>query len=113
MDAFALDPGETERGSWTVNYKPPWGGRYTGKLLVTDRRLLYDARFDTSVAGTLAGLIETGGGSEGHLVIPRERITGSALAGRSKVVVTLDDGSEHRFDYGIMSAKKIAAAIGA
>ena len=35
----------------------------------------------------------------------------SGLDGRSKVLVTLDDASEHRFDYGIMSAKKIAAAI--
>ena len=40
MGTFEYEPGEQELGSWTVNYKPPWGGRYTGKLFVTDRRLL-------------------------------------------------------------------------
>ena len=51
MGAFTFEPDEEELGSWTVNYKPPWGGRYTGKLFVTDRRLLYDAKFDTSAMG--------------------------------------------------------------
>ena len=111
MGAFTYEPGEQELGSWTVNYKPPWGGRYTGKLFVTDRRLLYDAKFDTSITGVAADLILVTLGSEGHLVIPKDRIKESFLDGRSKVMVVLDDGSEHRFDYGIMSAKKIAAAI--
>jgi hypothetical protein len=35
------------------------------------------------------------------------------MKGRSKVNVTLEDGSEHIFDYGVMSAKKAAAAISA
>jgi hypothetical protein len=56
-------------------------------------------------------LIDTSMGSEGHLVIPRERISDVSMKGRSKVKVTLDDGSVQQFDYGIMSAKKIAAAI--
>ena len=112
MGGFEYEPGEQELGSWTVNYRPPWGGRYTGKLFVTDRRLLYDAKFDTSVRGVLIDLIDTSLGSEGHLVIPRGRITASELRGRSKVAVTLDDVGEHQFDYGVMSAKKLAAAIG-
>jgi hypothetical protein len=113
MADFQLEAGEQEQGSWTVNYRPPWGGRYTGKLLVTDRRLLYDAKFDTSVSGVLVDLIDTSLGSQGYLAIPKSRITDVSVGGRSKVVVTLDDGSEHRFDYGVMSAKKIAAAISA
>jgi len=111
VGAFEYDPGEQELGSWTVNYKPPEGGRYTGKLFVTSQRLLYDAKFDTSISGSLESLIRVDLRSEGYLEIPRERIASSGLDGRSKVLVTLDDGSEHRFDYGIMSAKKIAAAI--
>ncbi len=112
MGAFEYEPGEQELGSWTVNYKPPWGGRYTGKLFVTNRRLLYDAGFDTSMTGVLSDLVTVTTGSEGHMVIPKDHIKESFLDGRSKVTVVLDDGSEHRFDYGIMSAKKIAAAIG-
>jgi hypothetical protein len=111
MAKFDYEPGEQEQGSWTVNYRPPWGGRYTGKLSVTDRRLLYDATFDTSATGVLVDLVVGTDGSEGHLVIPKARISDTSMKGRSKVVVTLDDGSEHQFDYGIMSAKKIAAAI--
>jgi hypothetical protein len=111
-ECIHLRAGEQEIGSWTVNYRPPWGGRYTGKLSVTDRRLLYDAKFDTSVSGVLVDLVTITTGSEGYLVIPKDRIAESSLEGRAKVLVKLDDGSEHRFDYGIMSAKKIAAAIG-
>ncbi len=111
MGAFTYEPGEEELGSWTVNYRPPWGGRYTGKLFVTNQRLLYDAKFDTSLSGVAMDLIVTSLQSEGHLAIPRDRIKESFLDGRSKVMVILDDGSEHRFDYGIMSAKKIAAVI--
>ena len=111
MGAFEYEPGETEIGSWTVNYKPPWGGRYTGKLFVTNQRLLYDAKFDSSFTGMLEDLVTVTLGSEGHLIIPKDTIAQSEMKGRSKVLVTLNDGSEHQFDYGIMNAKKIGAAI--
>lgn len=113
MARFEYEAGEKELGSWTLNYKPPGGGRFTGKLFVTDRRLLYDAKFDSSVTGVLNDLVSVHLGSEGYLVIAKDNIKSAVLDGRSKVMVTLDDGSEHRFDYGIMSAKKIAAAISA
>ena len=111
MAKFDYESGEQELGSWTVNYKPPGGGRFTGKLYVTDRRLLYDAKFDSSVSGVLNDLVSVQLGSEGQLIIPKDQIASSGLDGRAKVLVTLTDGSEHRFDYGVMSAKKIAAAI--
>lgn len=111
MAKFEYEAGEEELGSWTVNYKPPGGGRFTGKLYVTDRRLLYDAKFDSSVSGVLSDLVSVHLGSEGELIIAKDNVESSGLDGRSKVLVTLDDGSEHRFDYGVMSAKKIAAAI--
>jgi hypothetical protein len=110
---FDYEAGEEELGSWTVNYKPPGGGRFTGKLFVTDRRLLYDAKFDNSVTGLLNDLVSVHLGSEGYLIIAKDQIKTSVMDGRSKVMVTLEDGSEHRFDYGVMSAKKIAAAIAA
>ena len=113
MAKFEYAEGEEELGSWTVNYRPPWKGRYTGKLFVTNQRLLYDAKFDTSVSGVLVDLVTLYvGGSEGYLSIPRERIRNVAMAGRSKVTVTLDDDSVHTFDYGaLLSAKKIYSAI--
>ena len=111
MAKFEYEAGEQEIGSWTVNYKPPGGGRFTGKLYVTNQRLLYDAKFDSSVSGVLNDLVSVRLGSEGELIIAKADIQTSGLDGRSKVLVTLTDGSEHRFDYGIMSAKKVAAAI--
>jgi len=114
MAKFEYEDGEQELGSWTLNYKPPGGGRYTGKLFVTNRRLLYDAKFDSSVTGLLNDLVSVRLGSEGYLVIPKDQISDVAMNGRSKVNVTLKDGSEHIFDYGaLLSAKKVAAAISA
>ena len=42
MAKFDLEPGEQELGHWTIHYLPPTGGKYAGKLLVTDRRVLYE-----------------------------------------------------------------------
>lgn len=102
-------------GDWTLNYLPPGGGRYTGKLTVTDRRLVFDARFDTSPAGTLKSLIVLEGGS-GYLVIPKASIRATEVRSgmlSKRVVVTLEDGSRHAFDYGMLSVRKIAEAVGA
>lgn len=114
MAKFEFEDGEHEIGSWTINYKPPGGGRYNGKLSVTDQRLLYDAKFDTSVTGVLTDLVSARMSSQGYLIIPKDQISSVELKGRSKVGVTLNDGSEHLFDYGaLLSAKKVAAAISA
>lgn len=113
--SFTLAEGEQELGGWTLNYLPPGGGRYTGRLVVTDRRLLFDAQFDTSVTGTLKSLIILEGG-HGYLEIPRAAIRSTeARSGllSKRVVVTLDDGSQHAFDYGMLSVKKIAEALAA
>lgn len=40
MDLFN---GEYEKGSWMLKYLPPNGGRYSGKLLVTNLRVLFDS----------------------------------------------------------------------
>ena len=111
--AFELAPGEQELGSWTLNYVPPEGGRYTGKLTVTDRRLLFDARFDTSLSGTLRELVIVAG-SHGYVAIEKSAIRNVEVKSgmlKKKVIVTLEDGREHTFDYGMLSVAKIAAAI--
>ena len=45
-----LQPGETPIDTWTLFYSPPDGGKYNGKLTVTNRRLLYRATDDASFA---------------------------------------------------------------
>jgi len=38
---MTLRPGETAIDTWTLIYTPPGGGKYDGKLTVTNQRLLY------------------------------------------------------------------------
>jgi hypothetical protein len=108
-----LEQGEQELGSWTMNYLPPGGGRYTGKLLVTDTRLLFDAKFDTSLGGVMDQLMNQYG-DHGILSIPKSDISevkkkSSFL--KKQAIVTLTDGQEHVFDYGALSVDKVIAAL--
>jgi hypothetical protein len=111
--SFELAEGERELGSWTINYIPPDGGRYTGSLVVTDRRLLFDARFDTSLAGSLKELIIIEG-SHGYVEIDKAAILKVDVKSsflKKKVIVTVADGREHVFDYGMLSVEKLAEAV--
>lgn len=113
MSQLELLPDERELGSWTLNYLPPGGGRYTGPLSVTDRRLLFQATFDSSLAGSLKELIIYRD-THGFLVIPKERIRQVERKSgflKKQVLVTLDSGEVHTFDYGMLSVDKLAAAI--
>lgn len=109
-----LRPGERVIGSWTLLYRPPYGGKYNGKLTVTDRRLLYDARFDVSFRGLVEEALFVKWGSEGTLEIDKADISKvevhkSFLS--KKALVTLTDGSVHIFDYGALNIDKAADAI--
>ena len=111
---ISLQPGETKIDTWTILYVPPNGGKYNGKLTVTNQRLLYDAKFDVSAKGLLEELIYVKWGSEGYLEINKNdientEVTKSFLSKRC--IVTLKDGSKHIFDYGAMNIDKCAAAI--
>ena len=39
-------PDEIIQQEWKINYLPPTGGRFNGKLTITDKRFLMDASFD-------------------------------------------------------------------
>jgi putative transposon-encoded protein len=114
IDKIPLEPGEAKIDTWTLLYQPPKGGKYNGKLLVTNRRLIYDAQFDMSIAGFIEEALFIKFGSEGVLVIPKDRIAKvdvqkSFLA--KKVLLTLDDGQVHTFNYGMLNIDPVAQAI--
>lgn len=114
MKAIELLPGERRLGTWTLNYLPPAGGRYTGPLVVTDRRLLFQARFDASPGGALKELAPFRD-TRGLMAIPRERVRGVEKSGRfprRRLAVILDNGERHVFDRGLMGVDRLAAAIG-
>jgi len=113
MGHFELQPGEVELGTWTLNFLPQGGGRFTGPLTVTNQRILFDAKFNTSVSGALSEIV-VWKGSWGFVAIPKDRVKNVEIQSsmlKKKVSVTLDDGSVHTFDYGMLGVQKIADAI--
>ena len=70
MAALELNPGEQNLGKWTLFYSPPGGGKFNGNLIVTNQRLLYDAKFDASLMGVLGNVT-----ASGHMQINKGDIT--------------------------------------
>jgi hypothetical protein len=104
-----LRPGEHTIDTWTLFYLPPGGGKYNGKLTVTNQRLLYDAKLDASLLGVLSHHLV-----EGQLAIEKSAIAGVEVERKlfsKKAILTLGDGSRHVFDYGAMNIDKCVAAI--
>ena len=115
LDKIPLEPNEAKIDTWTVLYQPPAGGKYNGKLLVTNQRLLYDAQFDVSAKGMLDEALFVKWGSEAPvLIIPKARIAKVDVQKSffaKKVLVSLDNGQVHTFNYGMMNIDPVAAAI--
>ena len=109
-----LQPAETKIDTWTILYIPPCGGKYNGKLTITNKRLLYDAKFDVSAKGLLDEALYIKWGSEGYLEINKNdikdvQVEKSFLS--KKAILTLTDGSKHTFNYGAMNIDKVVEAI--
>ena len=114
MSEFKLDEGESIIDKWTILYVSPKGGNFNGKLTVTNKRLLYDAQFDISMDGLLEEALFHKFGSEAYIVIPKDKIKDVAVKKsffKKKIILTLDNGQEHIFDYGMLNIDKVAEAI--
>ncbi len=128
---------ERELGHWTVNYVPPDGGRFTGRLQITDQAIVFASKQDMgainddllksfglpraarNAVGDFAGTGSRGGVRreirDEHFTLRLERShVLSFTAGKrmllNRVTVAMDDGSTHVFDYGLLSVKKMVAA---
>lgn len=111
---FDLLPDEKEIDTWTLLYVPPSGGKYNGKCTITNKRILYDAKFDYSVTGFIEEALFVKWGSEGYVVIPKARIKNVEIKKSfldKSVLLTLDNGQVHKFSYGAMNIDKVAEAI--
>ncbi len=109
-----LLPEEKLINHWTLLYSSPKGEKYNGKLYVTNQRLIYDAQFDMSAAGIVEESLFIKWGSEAYIVIPKSRIKTiepqkSFFA--KKVVLTLDTGEKHVFNYGMLNIDPVVTAI--
>jgi hypothetical protein len=95
-------------------HRPSDKVKLAGKLIVSDQRLNYEAKFDASITGQLAyGLAVHGSGDdEGFFIIDKSDIVDIAVEKKmlsKRVLVTLSDA--HTFDYGALSVDKVAEAI--
>jgi len=106
---ITLQTDERVLDTWTLFYLPPNGGKYNGKLTVTDKRLLYEAKFDASLIGVLG---DRAAGD--YLAIDKDDIQDVEVSKKlfsKKAILTLSDGSTHIFDYGAMNIDKCVEAI--
>lgn len=111
---LSLQPGENKIDTWTLFYIPEQGGKYNGKLTVTNRRLLYDALLDASLKGVLSEALFIKWGKLGYLEIDKSEIRNLDVVKKflsKSCMLTLSDGSRHTFDYGAMNIDKVVAAI--
>ena len=115
--------------TWTVNYLPADGGRITGKLEVGEEQVQFSGLYDSSNKEVLKGIFGAAAGfaaSGGHaayihntdtdftIVLPRNGITSAAQVKKGlmkRAVITMSDGTDFVFDYGMLSPKKLVAAI--
>jgi hypothetical protein len=81
---------------------------------VTDKRLLYDAKFDVSAKGLLSEALFAKWGSEGYLEINKKDISDVKVEKSflsKKAILTLSDGSQHTFNYGALNIDKLVDAV--
>lgn len=109
-----FQPGEAKIDTWTILYVPPGGGKFNGRLTVTNKRLLYDAKYDVSARGLVSEAMFIKWGSEGFLEINKKDIMSIEVKKEflaKKAILTLSDGTTHTFNYGVLNIDKVAAAI--
>ncbi len=118
-----------ELGNWVVNYLPDEGGRYTGKLKLTDEKIVFVSLYESSnktivkaIFLDVGSFAAAGGHSvyrysnddEARVELPVSEITGVKATKKGllkQAVVTMQGGEEFVFDYGMLSVKKIVEAI--
>ncbi len=109
-----LQPGESRIDTWSILYTPPGGGKFNGKLTVTNKRLIYDAKYDVSARGLISEAMFIKWGSEGYLEIQKRDILSIEVKKEflaKKAILTLADGTTHTFNYGVLNIDKVAEAI--
>ncbi len=99
---------------WSLIYSNKNGAKYSGKLTVTNKRLLYDAPFDGKSKELIDTSLLQNWNEKQYLIIDKERIQAIRFEKKvlaNKAIITLDNGSEHIFNYGILNIFPIIEAI--
>jgi len=115
--------------SWSINYIPAEGGRFTGKLEVGAEGLRFESLYESSNKTVIKAIfldVSSFAAAGGHTVyrysndetaiveLPSEEISAVKAVKKGlmkRVVVSMSNGEEFVFDYGMLSVKNLVAAI--
>jgi len=115
--------------TWTLNYIPEEGGRYTGKLDVGPDGLQFETLYESSNKTVIKAIfldVTSFAAAGGHSVyrysnddvatvsLPAADIASAHATKKGlmkQAVVTMSNGESFVFDYGMLSVKKLVAAI--
>ncbi len=119
----------TKENEWTINYIPEEGGRYTGKIRVSEEEIrfvsLYESGNKTIVKAIFLD-VATFAAAGGHMVyrysndkeavvaMPVGEITSVKAAKKGlfkRVVITMKNKEVFTFDYGLLSVVKLVESI--
>ena len=119
----------SDADTWKINYLPAEGGRHTGELAVSDDGVRFETLYESSNKTIVKAIfldVASFTAAGGHTVyrysndetatveLPASEIAG-AKATKSRLmkraVVTMNNGEEFVFDYGLLSVKNLVAAI--
>ena len=117
------------KGEWLINYLPEEGGRFTGSLAVTEETVKFTSLYESSnstivkaIFIDVAAYAASGGrllyrystNKEAVVELPVGEVA-AVRAGKKglmkQAVVTMKNGMEFVFDYGLLSVRKLVATI--
>jgi hypothetical protein len=119
----------SDADTWKINYLPTEGGRYTGELAVSDDGVRFETLYESSNKTIVKAIfldVASFTAAGGHTVyrhsndetatveLPASEITGvKATKSRlmKQAVITMNNGEDFVFDYGLLSVKNLVAAI--
>ncbi len=109
-----LENSEKELGTWTTNFLIPNVGRYLGDLTITDKRIIFLSKFDTSLNSALnMAFLETYE-DEQYMILSRDNIN-KVIPKKSmlnkRVTLVTKDNEEYIVDYGVLSINAIVDAL--
>lgn len=119
----------TDTDSWTINYIPAEGDRFTGKLEVDAEGVRFETLYESSNKTIVRAIfrdVSTFVAAGGHTVyrysnddtatvnLPASEIA-SVKATKHRLMkraeITMASGEEFIFDYGMLSVKNLVAAV--
>ncbi|HEC10739.1 MAG TPA: hypothetical protein ENI86_14425 [Acidimicrobiales bacterium] len=119
----------TGTATWTINYVPAEGGRFTGNLSVDAEGVRFETLYESSNSTIVKAIfadVSTFALAGGHTVyrysndrtatvqLPAAEIaavTPHKKGLKKRIAITMSNGEEFVFDYGMLSVNKLVAAI--